>query len=116
MAELKKLKLIQLERGIALGDRLNIEEGIATQMVAAYLAQPGTLVKAKANPGVMDDLLEKAAELDGEEAQEILADFLSQCTRYVSGILGSLPKVTEEIKAKVLAAQSGLSHASSPTS
>lgn len=113
MADLKKLKLIQLERGIALMDTLNQEEGVAMQMVAAYLAEPCTLVKAKATPSAMDDVLEKAANMDGEEAQAILADFLTQCVAYLKGILGSLPEVTAAMTARVLKAQS---HISSPTS
>ena len=109
MAEQKKLSLAQLERGMRLMDRVNVEEGAATEMVAVYLASPAELKRAKAAPEVFEALIDQAAALPGEEAAEVISDFFVQCVSYSTRILGSLPEIPEAIRARIVKAQSGIS-------
>jgi len=106
MAETKKLSLIHLERGLALMGKVNEEEGAATEMVAVYLASPGQLYKAKKDPAVMEVLLEQASEMDGEEASVVISSFFAQCVEYSSNIIASLPEISDEVKARIIKAQS----------
>lgn len=105
MADPKKLSLVHLERGLRLMGRLYEEEGVATEMVAVYLATPGQLIKAKKEPAVLEVLFDQAAELDGTEAAQVIADFFTQCVAYSTTIQASLPKVDDAAIAKVLKAQ-----------
>jgi len=85
----KRMSLIQLEEGMALAPKMG-EPGVPMRMVATYLASSAILLKARKDEVVMESLLEQAAEMDGEEASEVMSDFLSQVTAYSSRILGSL--------------------------
>ncbi len=85
----KRMSLIQLEEGMALAPKMG-EPGVPMRMVATYLASTAILLKARKDEAVMESLLEQAAEMDGEEASEVMSDFLSQVTAYSSRIIGSL--------------------------
>lgn len=113
--EPKKLSLIHLERGIQLLDHIT-EEGVSTQMVAIYTATPGILVKAKKDPSSFESMLDQAAEMDAEEAAQVIADFFQKCVTYLSSILGSLPQISEDMKSKIVSAQGPANRRSSHTS
>ena len=89
MAEKKKLSQIHMDTALQLAPRL-AEPGVSTELVAAYLATPGQLVKAKKEPAVLETLIEQAAELDAENAAELLADFFEQFKNWNLRSLGSL--------------------------
>ncbi len=103
----KKLSLIHLTRGLALLDRIrDPREGADIEMVAVYNASVDTLRKAKDKPEVLDQLMEDAANMDSEEAALVVANFFERCVKYRDATLGSLPQVTQEILARIMAAQS----------
>ena len=88
MATKKTLSLIHLTRAMALGDRLSDPEA-QLEMAAVYLAPAGELVKARKNADALDPFITQAAELNGEEAAELLSDFLQQFGKYSATLLVS---------------------------
>lgn len=102
MADTKKLSQIHMDLALQLAPRLT-EPGVSTELVATYLATPSVLVKSRKDPAVMEGLIEQAAELDAENAAELLADFFEQFKSWNKRSLGSLAP-PEVMAAEVLKA------------
>lgn len=98
MADKKKLSQIHMDVALQLAPRLT-EPGVSTELVASYLASAGTLLKARKEPMVMEALIEQAAELDAENAAELLADFFEQFKTWNRLSLGSLELPKPEVMA-----------------
>ena len=92
----KQLSLIHLTMGQQLLGRLTEDPDAALKLVGIYRATAGNLVKARRDQAVMDALIDDAAEVQADEAQECLQDFFGQLTRYMSAIGTSLPQPTPE--------------------
>ncbi len=112
MAEKKKLSQIHMDLALQLAPRL-AEPGVSTELVATYLATPGQLVKARKEPAVLETLIETAAELDAENAAELLADFFEQFKSWNKRSLGSLEVPTVPPTAGAEAAKEPLASSSS---
>ena len=100
----KTLSLIHLTRAMALADRLSDPEA-QLEMAAVYLAPAGELVKARKNAEALDPFITQAAELSGEEAAELLSDFLQQFGKYSATLLasGQMPAlIPETVKSQSL--------------
>ena len=82
----KTLSLIHLTRAMALADRLGDPEA-QLEMAAVYLAPASVLVEARKNADALDPFITQAAELNGEEAAELLSDFLQQFGKYSATLL-----------------------------
>ena len=93
----KTLSLIHLTRAMALGDRLSDPEA-QLEMAAVYLAPASVLVEARKNAEALDPFVTQAAELNGEEAAELLSDFLQQFGKYSAALLasGQMPELIPE--------------------
>lgn len=94
---MKNLSLIHMTTAISLIPKID-EGNSQLELVATYLAPAGVLVKAKADPAVMEPFISQAAELGAEEAAGIMADFLKQFNAYLQGLGGHAKAITEAEK------------------
>ena len=92
----KALSLIHLTMGQEALRTLETDPDATLRMVAIYNATGPQLLKAKAESTAMATLLDGAAEVDADEAEEILHLFFQRLTRYMNVIGTSLPQPTPE--------------------
>ena len=92
----KALSLIHLTMGQEALRTLETDPDATLRMVAIYNATGPQLLKAKAESTAMATLLDGAAEVDADEAEEILHLFFQRLTRYINVIGTSLPQPTPE--------------------